>query len=139
MCAACCHSHERAEGDLLTMNIVFYVSAAVAIVSTVAVITGQNAVHTLLYFIVSLLAVALMFFALGAPFIAALEVIIYAGAIMVLFVFVMMMLNLGPQAVERERQWLPSKAWVGAAILAIILVGELLYVFASQGGQPSGV
>lgn len=121
------------------MNIVFYVSAAVAIVATVAVITGRNAVHALLYFIVSLLAVALIFFALGAPFIAALEVIIYAGAIMVLFVFVMMMLNLGPQAVEQERQWLPSTAWVGAAILAIILVGELIYVFASQGGQPSGV
>jgi NADH-quinone oxidoreductase subunit J len=121
------------------MNIVFYVSSAVAIVSTVAVISGRNAVHALLYFIVSLLAVALIFFALGAPFIAALEVIIYAGAIMVLFVFVMMMLNLGPQAVEQERQWLPSKAWVGATILAIILVGELIYVLAGQGGQPSDV
>src|ERR671924_1579891 len=121
------------------MTIVFYVSAAVAIVSTVAVITGRNAVHALLYLIVSLLAVALMFFALGAPFIAALEVIIYAGAIMVLFVFVMMMLNLGPQAVEQERQWLPSKAWVGAAILAIILIAELLYVLANKAGQPSSV
>jgi NADH-quinone oxidoreductase subunit J len=121
------------------MNIVFYLSAAVAIVSTVAVITGRNAVHALLYFIVSLLAVALIFFALGAPFIAALEVIIYAGAIMVLFVFVMMMLNLGPQAVEQERQWLPSKAWVGAAILATILIAELLYVLASKAGQPSSV
>jgi NADH-quinone oxidoreductase subunit J len=121
------------------MNIVFYVSAAVAIVSTVAVITGRNAVHALLYFIVSQLAVALIFFALGAPFIAALEVIIYAGAIMVLFVFVMMMLNLGPQAVAQERQWLPSKAWVGAAILATILIAELLYVLASKAGQPSSV
>ena len=121
------------------MNIVFYLSAAVAIVSTVAVITGRNAVHALLYFIISLLAVALIFFMLGAPFIAALEVIIYAGAIMVLFVFVIMMLNLGPQAVEQERQWLPSKAWVGAAILAIILVGELIYALAGTGAQPSGV
>ena len=53
--------------------------------------------HALLYLIVSLLAVAVVFYTLGAPFIAALEVIIYAGAIMVLFVFVVMMLNLGDQ------------------------------------------
>ena len=51
--------------------------------------------HALLYLIVSLLAVAVVFYTMGAPFVAALEVIIYAGAIMVLFVFVVMMLNLG--------------------------------------------
>ena len=60
--------------------------------------------HALLYLIVSLLAVALVFFTLGAPFVAALEVIIYAGAIMVLFVFVVMMLNLGARAVAREER-----------------------------------
>ena len=63
---------------------------------------GLNAVHALLYLIVSLLAVAVVFYVLGAPFVAALEVIIYAGAIMVLFVFVVMMLNLGEHAVSME-------------------------------------
>ena len=63
--------------------------------ATVMMITRLNAVHALLYLIVSLLAVAVVFYTLGAPFVAALEVIIYAGAIMVLFVFVVMMLNLG--------------------------------------------
>ena len=77
--------------------------ALVAVVATVMVITRLNAVHALLYLIVSLLAVAVVFFTLGAPFVAALEVIIYAGAIMVLFVFVVMMLNLGP-AQSQERQ-----------------------------------
>ena len=62
--------------------------------------------HALLYLVVSLLSVALIFFMLGAPFAAALEVIVYAGAIMVLFVFVVMMLNLGPQTAAQERQWL---------------------------------
>ena len=80
------------------MTIVFYVAGAVAIVSTALMITRLNAVHALLYLIVSLLAVAVVFYTLGAPFIAALEVIIYAGAIMVLFVFVVMMLNLGEEA-----------------------------------------
>ena len=58
-------------------------------------ITRLNAVHALLYLVVSLLAVAVAFYTMGAPLVAALEVIIYAGAIMVLFIFVVMMLNLG--------------------------------------------
>jgi NADH-quinone oxidoreductase subunit J len=121
------------------MPIVFYIAAAVAIIATCRVITALNAVHALLYLIVSLLAVALIFFALGAPFVAALEVIIYAGAIMVLFVFVIMMLNLGPQATAQERQWLQPKMWGGPAILAMVLIVELIYVLASSGRQASGV
>ena len=80
------------------MLIVFYIAGAVAILATVLMLTRLNAVHALLYLVVSLLAVAVVFYTLGAPFVAALEVIIYAGAIMVLFVFVVMMLNLGEQA-----------------------------------------
>src|SRR5512136_1643244 len=104
------------------MNVVFYVSAAVAIVSTLLVITRLNAVHALLYLIVSLFAVALIFFTLGAPFVAALEIIIYAGAIMVLFVFVMMLLNLGQQATQQESQWLNARMWIGPALLSIVLI-----------------
>ena len=97
------------------MNAVFYVSAVVAIAATCMVITQRRAVHALLYLILSLLAVALVFFTLGAPFVAALEVIIYAGAIMVLFVFVIMMLNLGRQAAEQERHWLGPERGSGRA------------------------
>jgi NADH-quinone oxidoreductase subunit J len=110
------------------MNAPFYIASAVAVVSTFMVITRRNAVHALLYLIVSLLSVALIFFLMGAPFVAALEVIIYAGAIMVLFVFVIMMLNLGPQSTDRERQWLVPGIWVGPAALTAILAAELLYV-----------
>jgi len=121
------------------MNMVFLLAAAVAVVSTAMVITRLNAVHALLYLIVSLLSVSLIFFVLGAPFVAALEVIIYAGAIMVLFVFVMMMLNLGPQAIEQERQWLSLKAWGGPGILVAILLAELVYVLTQMGGQLTSV
>jgi NADH-quinone oxidoreductase subunit J len=120
------------------MNVVFYISAAVAVASTVMVITRLNAVHALLYLIVSLLAVAMVFFVLGAPFVAALEVIIYAGAIMVLFVFVIMMLNLGPHATEQERRWLAPSAWVGPGILALILAGELITILAIPAGRLPG-
>jgi NADH-quinone oxidoreductase subunit J len=54
------------------MNVVFYVSAGIAVVSTLMVITRLNAVHALIYLIISLLAVAVIFYTLGAPFAAAL-------------------------------------------------------------------
>jgi NADH-quinone oxidoreductase subunit J len=119
------------------MNGVFYISAAIAIVSTMMVITRLNAVHALLYLIVSLLSIALVFFVLGAPFVAALEVIIYAGAIMVLFVFVIMMLNLGPQSTAQESGWLNATMWRGPAILALLLIAELLYVLAGNGSDAA--
>jgi NADH-quinone oxidoreductase subunit J len=107
------------------MNATFQISAIVAVLSTVMMITRASAVHALLYLTVSLLAVALAFFALGAPFAAALEVIIYAGAIMVLFVFVIMMLNIGEEATAVESAWLQPAAWIGPSILALLLAIEL--------------
>ncbi len=114
------------------MNILFYISAVVAAVSTVMVITRTNTVHALLYLIVSLLAVALIFFTLGAPFVAALEVIIYAGAIMVLFVFVIMMLNLGARAAKQEAQFMTPGIWIGPSVLMTVLAVELIYIFTSD-------
>ena len=114
------------------MDVAFYIAAAVAIVSTALMITRLDAVHALLYLIVSLLAVAVVFYTLGAPFIAALEVIIYAGAIMVLFVFVVMMLNLGAQAREPERQWLRAASGSGRPILAAILLAEVVYLLVAR-------
>ncbi len=111
------------------MNLLFYISALVAAIATFMVITRTNAVHALLYLIVSLLAVALIFFSLGAPFVAALEVIIYAGAIMVLFVFVIMMLNLGAQAAKQESNLMSPGIWIGPSFLSGILAMELIYLF----------
>ncbi len=121
------------------MDVVYYVSGVVAVIATVLVITEVHPVHALLYLIVSLLAVALTFYALGAPFIAALEVIIYAGAIVVLFLFMIMMLTLGPGAVEQENRWVSPRAWVGPAILVVVLFLELAYVFLTRGEGPTGV
>lgn len=110
------------------MAVTFYIAAAIAIVSTVLMLTSLNVVHALLYLIVSLLAVAVVFYVVGAPFVAALEVIIYAGAIMVLFVFVIMMLNLGAHARALERAWLTPGIWVGPTILTGLLLCEVAYV-----------
>jgi NADH-quinone oxidoreductase subunit J len=114
----------------------FYIAAAVSIVATVRVITHLHAVHALLYLVVSLLAVALIFYLLGAPFAAALQIIIYAGAIMVLFVFVIMLLNQGPLTVQQERQWLTPAIWVGPVALALVLLAEVVFIIRSSPRAP---
>lgn len=120
------------------MEFAFYTSAAVALLATLRVITNTNPVHALLNLIVSLLAVAMIFFALGAPFAAALEMIVYAGAIMVLFVFVVMMLNLGDTQ-RQEKVWLKPQAWIAPAILATALLAQLVYTLAVQPSHAAGV
>jgi NADH-quinone oxidoreductase subunit J len=110
------------------LEIGFFLAAGVAVAATLGVVLGKNPVHSLLNLIISLLAVAMIFFMLGAPFAGMLEIIVYAGAIMVLFVFVVMMLNLGEATVQQERQWLKPQVWAGPAVLALLLLGELGYV-----------
>ncbi|MEO6775414.1 MAG: NADH-quinone oxidoreductase subunit J [Kofleriaceae bacterium] len=120
------------------MTATFYVAGAIALVATFMVVTRTNAVHALLYLIVSLLSVAIIFYQLGAPFVAALEVIIYAGAIMVVFIFVVMMFNLGPASVQQERALLAPAMWVGPGVLAILLAGELVYTLALSPHVEAG-
>src|SRR5262245_41749063 len=120
------------------MNAVFYIAAAVAVTSTLLAITRLNAVHSLLYTVISLLSGAVIFFVLAAPFIAALQAIIYAGAIMVLFVFVIMMLNQGPQAAQTERMWLSPSTWVGPSLLAGVLLVEMVFILRGNTGTPPG-
>ena len=110
----------------------FYIASIIAILATIMVITRYNMIHALLYLVVSFLAVAVIFFMLGAPFVAALEVIIYAGAIVVLIIFVIMMLNLKEESVEQERKWFSKNIWIGPGILALILLGELVYILVTS-------
>jgi NADH-quinone oxidoreductase subunit J len=119
------------------MALAFYFAAAVAVIATLLAVTNYNPVHALLYLIVSLLAVAMVFFSVGAPFAGILEVIIYAGAIMVLFVFVVMMLNLGKATVDQERRWLTPRTWIGPGVLSLALLCELVQVLVRPGGHEA--
>ncbi|MBT3529961.1 MAG: NADH-quinone oxidoreductase subunit J [Gammaproteobacteria bacterium] len=110
------------------MIILFYLAGAVALISTVAVILQSNIVHALIYLILSLLAVAVVFYTLGAPFAAVLEAIVYAGAIMVLFLFVIMMLNLGKFSVDQEKSWTSGRVMLVPAIMSAILLAQLINV-----------
>ncbi|MEQ8798535.1 MAG: NADH-quinone oxidoreductase subunit J [Salinisphaeraceae bacterium] len=118
------------------MELTFYIAATIAVLTTLRVVTHSNPVHALLYLIASLLSIAVVFFTLGAPFAAALEVIVYAGAIVVLFVFVVMMLNVDQASIEQEKQWLAPGLWVGPGIAAAVLLAvmtRLLWSGASVG------
>ncbi|MGA2547414.1 MAG: NADH-quinone oxidoreductase subunit J [Rectinemataceae bacterium] len=109
------------------MNALLAIAAVVAVASTAAVVLQRRAVHALLYLIVSFFALAVAMLALGAAFAAALEVVVYAGAILVLFVFVVMMIGVeGPVP--------GARAWLGPVILSIVLLGELAYAFVAQPG-----
>lgn len=117
------------------MDVFFYIAATIAIISTIMAISGRNAIHALLFLILSLLAISVIFYMLDAPFIAALEVIIYAGAIMVLFIFVTMMLNIGLER-KMEKRWLNPRMWIVPAILATILLIDLILALKNMEMQP---
>lgn len=112
------------------MSVLFYISGAIAVISALMVVTRGNAMHALVNLIVSFLAIACAFWTLGAPFAAALQIVVYAGAIMVLFVFAVMILNIG-----REQSRPGSLvAWIVPTILTIVLLVEFLLV-ASRGAH----
>jgi NADH-quinone oxidoreductase subunit J len=109
----------------------------IAIAATAMVITRARPVHALLYMVVALLALACLFDSLGAPFAAMLDVIVYAGAIMVLFVFVVMMINLGQPDETRERSWITPSNWFGPSVLAALLLTTLIFAL-GHGDAPTG-
>lgn len=115
----------------------FYVAALVTIVATMLMISRTNAVHALLYLILSSLSMAIIFYLYGAPLAAALEIIIYAGAVMILFVFVVMMLNLGSAGIAQERQWLAPGIWRIPAFMAAVLLIMMVQLIQSQPATGS--
>ncbi len=123
------------------MTIVCYAGCGLALLCALLVITSRQAMHALLYLILMLLALALVFFTLGAPFIAVLQVIVYAGAIMVLFVFVVMMLGAAREPASSP----PLQSWRGGwgvrAALPITLAAALLALslYAISGLWPQSV
>jgi NADH-quinone oxidoreductase subunit J len=120
------------------MIILFYGAAALAAVSTAAAVTRSNIVHAVLWLNMSFLSVATVFYFLGAPFAAMLEIITYAGAIMVLFTFAIMLVSPGPGAVLQERRWQPGRSWIGpSAVGVLLLAGFCIAVMSGPGGKAA--
>ena len=112
----------------------FYLISAVVIGATAIAITRRNLVHAVVYLIVSYFGTAMLLYLFGAPFLAALEVIVYAGAIMVLFLFVVMMIRVEPT----EEVMFPLSQWLPAAFFGLIyLVTAIVVIFETPGSQAS--
>jgi NADH-quinone oxidoreductase subunit J len=101
----------------------FYIVAAVIVAATAMAITRRNLVHVVVYLVLAHFSTALLFYLLGAPLLAALEVIIYAGAIMVLFLFVVMMIKMEShqESIFPLSQWLPA-AGLGLVFLIVVFL-----------------
>lgn len=118
---------------MILFSLIFYFLAAMILMSTLIALTRRNLVHTAVYLVLSFFGSAMLFYLLGAPLLAALEVIVYAGAIMILFVFIIMMLKIDgyTEPFDMVRQYLP------ALIIAtlFIVIGFLTLITAPQNNM----
>ncbi len=118
------------------MTVVFYIASAFAVIAAFLTVTRTNPLHAVLYLVLALFALALDFVALGAPFIAALEIIVYAGAIMVVILFVIMMVAGPMESRAQERRWLAPRAWIVPGLLAAGLAVLSVIAFAGTDAEP---
>src|SRR5512133_3406116 len=112
--------------------ILFLVLALVSIATAMGMLISRNAVYSALFLVLNFITVAIFYLLLGAPFIAMSQVTVYAGAIMVLFLFVIMLL--GAESLENEFSF--KKIFFPVA-LAVILVGEAAYILVTRA-RPVG-
>jgi NADH-quinone oxidoreductase subunit J len=112
--------------------VVFFACALLAIAGAVALILAHEPIHSALSLIVVMVSLAVLYLLLGAPFVAAVQILVYAGAIMVLFVFVIMLLNAG----EEERTDFSKFAkWVGLPIGFLLLLEIAHWLYHSDPGS----
>lgn len=108
----------------MTLN-VFYFLSFVAILSALMVVFSKNPVHSVLYLIITFFCIAGHYVLLNAEFLAIVHVIVYAGAIMVLFLYVIMMLNLNLESEPHKSTLLKVAATICAGLLIVVLIGTL--------------
>jgi len=101
---------------------VFALFGLAALVSAALVVAHRNPVYATMSLVVTLVSTAVLFVLLGSPFLAALQVLLYTGAILVLFLFVIMLLNIGRERSSGART--PAQTW-SAVIFAVLLAGSL--------------
>jgi len=127
---------------LASDQLLFYLFAAAAVAGSLLVVGQRNPVYSVLAIIGSFFGLAGLYVLLEAPFVAVVQIIIYAGAIMVLFLFVVMLLNVPREdAAEWDRShplYRPGPTRLGA-LLAVLLIGELVWMLFRAPGTRMGV
>ncbi len=117
-------------------TLIFLIFAALAVASSLVVVAHRSPVYATMSLVVTLFSVAVLFVLLGAPFLGALQILIYAGAIVVLFLFVIMLLNLQKASAEADRRG--AQLWVAlpGALVFVGMVG-LVFLRAWRAGAPA--
>jgi len=110
---------------MMFYQVTFYVLAAIAVVSALLVITRRNPVHSAIFLIVTLLSVAGLYLQLQAEFLAAVQIILYIGGVMVLFLFVILLVNL--EVTVRQEPF--NRMWWIAGVAALVLLAELAITY----------
>ncbi|CAN5312683.1 NADH-quinone oxidoreductase subunit J [soil metagenome] len=126
-------------GHITITQIMFGILSFVAILSAVLVIFSKNPIYSVLYLIVTFFAIAGHYILLNAQFLAVVHIIVYAGAIMVLFLFVIMMLNLNKETEPHKPAWIQISAVIAGGILMVTLVGALKGAGLMELKQPNDV
>jgi len=106
------------------MTLLFALLATIAVVCGILMIVQENPVRSALFLVLVMFSLAVLYLTLNAAFIAAVQVVVYAGAIMVLFIFVIMLLNLGAPGPVADR--LKPQTFVGGPVMGIVLIGVLI-------------
>jgi NADH-quinone oxidoreductase subunit J len=118
----------------------FYVFAAVAVTSSLLVIAQRNPIYSVLLLIASFGALSGLYVLLDAPFVAVIQIIVYAGAIMVLFLFVVMLLNAPHEETEYDERVHPlmhPATMRFGAFLAVVLIVELVWALTRAGSDST--
>lgn len=113
-------------------TILFWIVAPLAVLGALGLVFSPKAVHGAMSLAVTMIGLAVLYVAQEAPFLGVVQVVVYTGAIMMLFLFVVMMLNLGRRTLEQERKWLPPAAWRWPSAMAAVLLTELIFVLMQE-------
>lgn len=117
-------------------SILFYILGFIMLAAILLCVTCRNPIYAVIYLVNAMFALALLFYLLGAPLVAAWEIIVYVGAIMVLFLFIIMILELAPRERPDDQnrlRWVP-----GLLVTAAILGCTLLIIFQDPGSTAHG-
>jgi NADH-quinone oxidoreductase subunit J len=120
----------------MIITYLFSFLAFLAIMFGLMVVLSKNPIHSVLYLVLTFFAIAGQYVLLNAQFLAAVHIIVYAGAIMVLFLFVIMLLNLNKETEPHKSIWLKGSAAVASGSLLVVLVGALKNAGAMQSTKP---
>ncbi len=113
-------------------SLIFYILSGILLGASLMVISSSNPIHSVLYLVVAFFAIAGHFLLLNAQFLAAVHIIVYAGAIMVLFLFVIMLLNLNKETEPQHSIWIKFFGVISTGLFFLVLLASLKSVLVSD-------